>query len=75
VEQAFDEELLGVLNETLVQPLVRELEADLRLHAHARRQTGDMLPSAPVCDYSPILRLPALRLLTRSMSIRLDPRG
>ena len=70
--QAYDDEILGTLREAVLAPLAGHIEGDLRIHAHATQQAGMHVdPKDPsVRSVAPLLRLHALRLLTRALCIK-----
>ncbi|CAL8470925.1 g10467 [Coccomyxa elongata] len=70
--EAYDDEILGTLQEAVLAPLAGHVEGDLRIHAHATQQPGMHVDpnDRSVRSVMPLLRLRALRLLTRALSIK-----
>ena len=71
--QAYDSQLWSTLESSLLIPLCRHIESDLRLHHHAALLTGvpPINPnSSEVLNMTPLLDVPALQLSTSVVDIR-----
>jgi len=73
VLRSYEDSLIGTLQQTILEPLSRELETDLRLHIHTKimDHMGTVNPKgAGAVAMQPFLHVPPIRVMTRVLHIK-----